>query len=182
MRTLARPRICTNTQKHMTESKRDFLTDLFFHYTDKELQENYLKFVELVKDTWPTLPPQVVDTMKKAATCRRSIHLMMLAVLVMEEDVGQENGLVKHAIQNAVPLWRLMFFRRMARIMLDLYMRPQQAGDCRVPDPTDLVPTLWSAYTKFMDKGTEWRDFYAAEEAKKLAQATTMMRMGKHQH
>lgn len=169
------------TTKNNDESKRDFLTDLFFHYTDKELQGNYLKFVEMVKHTLPTLPPQVIATMEKAVSCRKSMHLMMLAVLVMEEDAGQENGLVKHAMQNAVPLWRLMFFRRMARIMLDLYMRPQQAGDCRVPDPTDLVPTLWSAYTKYMDKGTEWRDFFAAEEAKKLAQTTTMIHMSKHQ-
>lgn len=160
-----------------TESKRDFLADLFFHYTDKELQKNYLDFVKVVQAELKTLPPQVIATMEKAVTCRRSMQLMMVAVLVMDDT----NALFQHVVRNAVPLWRLMYFRRMARIMLDLYMRPQQAGDCRVPDPTDLVPTLWSAYTKFMDKGTEWRDFYAAAEAKELAATTTMVRMDKHQ-
>jgi hypothetical protein len=150
------------------ETKRDFLTDLFFHYSDAELRQNYLLFVDMAKKTFTTLPPQVVSTMEKFTTCRKSMQLMMLFVIVMDDT----NGLAQHAEKNAVPRWRFMYFKRLAKIILDLYVRPQRAGDCRVPDPTNLMATLWSTYPKFTDNGTEWRDYYAKLEASEAAAAT----------
>jgi len=136
----------------------DFVEDVFFYYTTQELKENYEKMVKMLEMTMPTLPPEVFKVIRAQSTCRKAMQLMMIYVLVMDDT----NGLARYALANTTSIARLQYFRQMVRKMMSAFLQPQQMGDTRIPEPTNLLGVLRAEYMSYRDHYGR----FAAEYAK----------------
>ena len=153
-----------------TAPTTDFVEDILFNYTNEELKENFLRFVELQRQTFPTMPPEVIETMKKQTSSRQAMQMLMIFDIVMTPH----SGITQYAMQRAKPQYRLSFFQQMAKYMLRPFVSPQQAGDSRVPDSTDLMPVIYSEYSAFRDDAGRFRAFCQQEEEKKKKQQQSL--------
>ena len=150
------------------ERKTDFFEDVYFHYKTDELRTNYLLMIKTLKETCKTLPPEVIAVMHKQTESRLAMQLMMSFVLGMDDT----NGLTQFAVENARPKDRMVFFKHMLSAILRPFLQPQRAGDARVPDPTHIMPILYSEYMARRDKEGGCQAYYE-KLAAEAAQAAT---------
>lgn len=141
-------------------NKPDFMETVLFHSTTDMLKSNYLDLVKMLKETFPSLPKQVVALLEKQTCHHRAMQMMMVFVLAMDED----NGFTRYAYNNARSPPHLMFFRQMMGIMLRNFLRPQQAGDPRVPDPKGLMAIVYNEYTAYRDDCGRFAEHYKQEQ------------------
>jgi hypothetical protein len=141
----------------MSEDKHpnDFLENVFFNYTTAELKLNYLAIIDQLEQTFTKVPEETFKVLKRQASCRSSMQLFLTLMVVQGN-----NCVAACATQHANPIHRKEFFAQYMHWVLDPFLRPQHAGDSRVPDCTNLMDIGRQEYKAYRDEGGRFQAFY----------------------
>lgn len=136
------------------EDSKDFIYQLLYKYTQKQVENAYHGMVANMKD----YVPQINDASVKLAgklTDHNAMLLSMMLVLVMDDT----NGFTQYALRNAFPQSRLAYFRAWFGDFARKCIKVRLSDPC-VPDPRIMVGAMRYEYKCRRDNGKVFREFF----------------------
>lgn len=133
---------------------QDFVYRLLYTFSKEQVRQAYVSMLRNMKQYIPQISDSTIK-LAESVTDHDAMLLHMLLVLVTDET----NGFTQYALQNAVPRFRLEYFRLWFADFAKNFMGAL-SKDPQVPNPSAAVAAARSEYIHRRDNGNTFRKHF----------------------